>query len=392
MNNPEFQKRYEKSYTVSRMNRFIKFFDYYNYKSSYKKVGLTVDEIDDWLKKGRKMIKYSRENIFSRFLDDFNEVSMKKYIEYREKKNTRKKALKKLNTDSKTITQLFTQNEEYKNELDSVLTRHAISDFKSGMTKDEVIRDLDLKVEWLNTALEKGRNGEEQYAELYQKYSQNAIPSQINEFLELIKVKPLKNVLSQLNMDERELNSWCVKGKSGDELFKDFYDEYLEFKKERYIKTLIKTNSKDKALKKSYLTSDEVKEHENELDELIFEKRISIVTDELEKGNTTKRAGKKASIKINEIYDWLEKGLNGDEYFKEFAQIYKKEYLMPIEKAYEDGIMEGVTEKNIIRTMKRHDFIVDDDVKYLKRLNLFPKPEDIVIELEDNLDTSDLNG
>lgn len=392
MNNPEFQKRYEKSYTVSRMNRFIKFFDYYNYKSSYKKVGLTVDEIDDWLKKGRKMIKYSRENIFSRFLDDFNEVSMKKYIEYREKKNTRKKALKKLNTDSKTITQLFTQNEEYKNELDSVLTRHAISDFKSGMTKDEVIRDLDLKVEWLNTALEKGRNGEEQYAELYQKYSQNAIPSQINEFLELIKVKPLKNVLSQLNMDERELNSWCVKGKSGDELFKDFYDEYLEFKKERYIKTLIKTNSKDKALKKSYLTSDEVKEHEKELDELIFEKRISIVTDELEKGNTTKRAGKKASIKINEIYDWLEKGLNGDEYFKEFAQIYKKEYLMPIEKAYEDGIMEGVTEKNIIRTMKRHDFIVDDDVKYLKRLNLFPKPEDIVIELEDNLDTSDLNG
>lgn len=145
-------------------------------------------------------------------------------------------------------------------------------------------------------------------------------------------------------------------------------------------------------MKKSYLTSDEVKEHENELDELIFKKRISIVTDELEKGNTTKRAGKKASIKINEIYDWLEKGLNGDEYFKEFAQIYKKEYLMPIEKAYEDGIMEGVTEKNIIRTMKRHDFIVDDDVKYLKRLNLFPKPEDIVIELEDNLDTSDLNG
>ena len=74
MNNPEFQKRYEKSYTVSRMNRFIKFFDYYNYKSSYKKVGLTVDEINDWLKKGRKMIKYSRENIFSRFLDEFNEV------------------------------------------------------------------------------------------------------------------------------------------------------------------------------------------------------------------------------------------------------------------------------------------------------------------------------
>ena len=345
MNNPEFQKRYEKSYTISRMKRFIKFFDYYNYKSSYKKVGLTVEEIDDWLAKGRKMIKYSRENIFSRFLADFNDITMKKYIQYREKKNTRKKALKKLNTDSKTIEQLFSQNEEYKKQLDSILVNHAILEFKSDKTKEQVICELDLKSEWLNTALQKGQDGEEPYAELYRQYSDNAIPSQINEFLELIKVKPLKNVLSQLNMDKRELNSWCVKGKSGDELFKDFYDEYLEFKKERYIKTLIKTNSKDKALKKSHLTSDEVKEHENELDELIFEKRISIVTDELEKGNTTKRAGKKASIKINEIYDWLEKGLEGDEYFKEFAEIYKKEYLTPIEKAYEDGIMKGVTEK-----------------------------------------------
>ena len=368
------------------MNRFIRFFDYYNYKSSYKKVGLTVEEIDDWLAKGRKMIKYSRENIFSRFLSDFNDITMKKYIQYREKKNTRKKALKKLNTDSKTIEQLFNQNEEYKNQLDSALISHAIVEFKSEKTKEQVIQELDLKSEWLNTALQKGQNGEEPFMELYRQYSDNAIPSQINEFLDLIKVKPLKSVLAQLNMDERELNSWCEKGKAGDELFADFYDEYLEFKKERYIKTLMKTNSKQKALKKSYLTQDELKEHEEEFNEMIFEMRINIVTEEIEKGNTTKRASKKASIKINEIYDWLEKGLNGDEDFEEFAETYKKEYLMPIEKAYEDGIKEGVNEKNIIRTMKRHEFLVDDDVKYLKRLNLFPKPEDIVIDLEEDLD------
>lgn len=36
--------------------------------------------------------------------------------------------------------------------------------------------------------------------------------------------------------------------------------------------------------------------------------------------------------------------------------------------------------------MKRHKFLVDDNVKYLKRLNLFPKPEDVVIDLEDDLD------
>lgn len=394
MNNPEFQKRYEKTYTLSRMNRFIKFFDYYNYKSSYKKVGLTIDEIDDWLAKSRKMIKYSKENIFSRFLVDFNDVTMKKYIQYREKKNTRQKALKKLNTDSETIIQLFSQNEEYKKQLDTVLVNHAIIEFKSGKTKEQVIHELDLKSEWLNMALQKGHNGEKLFVELYNQYSENAIPSQINEFLELIKTKALKSVLVQLNMDEEELNSWCEKGKLGNELFTDFYNEFIEFKKERYIKTLMKTNSKQKALKKSYLTQDELTEHEEELDELVFERRMNIVMDELEKGNTTKRASKKASIKINTIYNWLEKGLEGDEDFKEFAETYKKEYLMPIEKAYGDGIKEGVNEKNIIKAMKRHEFLVTDDVKYLKRLDLFPKPEDVVIDLEDdlNMDLDEIMG
>lgn len=33
--------------------------------------------------------------------------------------------------------------------------------------------------------------------------------------------------------------------------------------------------------------------------------------------------------------------------------------------------------------MKKEDFLVDDDVKYLKQLNLFPKPEDTVVELKE---------
>ena len=146
-----------------------------------------------------------------------------------------------------------------------------------------------------------------------------------------------------------------------------------------------RTNSKQKALKKSYLTTDELSEHEDEINEVIFERRMNIVIEELEKGNTTKQASKKASIKINDIYKWLEKGLDGDGYFEEFADVYKKEYLIPIEKAYEEGIKEGVNEKNIIKAMKRHEFIVNDDVKYLKQLDLFPKPEDVVVDLENDL-------
>lgn len=70
---------------------------------------------------------------------------------------------------------------------------------------------------------------------------------------------------------------------------------------------------------------------------MIFEKRISVVIDEIEKGNTTKQASKKASIKIDDIYKWLEEGLNGNKDYEKFAEVYK-EYLKPIQKAYITGI------------------------------------------------------
>ena len=52
---------------------------------------------------------------------------------------------------------------------------------------------------------------------------------------------------------------------------------------------------------------------------------------------------------------------------------------------YAKGVKEGATEKEIIRTLRRNDFLVNEDVKQLKLLDLFPKPEDKVIELDEDL-------
>ena len=54
--------------------------------------------------------------------------------------------------------------------------------------------------------------------------------------------------------------------------------------------------------------------------------------------------------------------MNKNKDYEEFADVYKKEYLKPIKKAYAQGIKEGINEKNIIKAMKRHKFLVDDDV------------------------------
>ena len=149
---------------------------------------------------------------------------------------------------------------------------------------------------------------------------------------------------------------------------------------------MIKTKSKQKALTKSRLTENEFKTMEDYFEKEILEKSMEIVMIELKKGKTTKQASKKASVKISEVYDWVEKGLNEDGDYKEFLEVFDEEYLVPIKKAYEDGIKEGINEKNIIRTLKRNSFLVNDDVKYLKRLDLFPKREDIVLEMDEDFE------
>lgn len=138
-------------------------------------------------------------------------------------------------------------------------------------------------------------------------------------------------------------------------------------------------------MKKSYLSKEEFEKFESELAEKVSARSMEIVMAELEKGNTTKKASKKASVNITVIYGWLKRALDGDEDYAEFLEVYKKEYLIPIQKAYAQGVKEGVTEKEIIRTLRRNDFLVNEDVKQLKLLDLFPKPEDEVIELDEDL-------
>lgn len=383
---PDFQAKYTKSYTSRRMEKFLKHYDYLNYQYALKRIGLMQEEIDDWLSKGKKMIKYDEDNMFSKFYIEYNKLSAKKYVEYRMKGKTRHKASKKIHMDANGINQLLNQNEQYKIELETFLVNGAREGFKVGKTKETIIKELDVNLTWLNNALDKGKDSEELYVGLYQKYESNAIPNQINEFLKLIKTKELKNVLKELNINENELDSWYEKGRDGDELFKKFYEEFFEYKKETYIKTMIKTKSKQKALTKSRFTEDELKMLEDDFEKEIFEKSMEIVKIELKKGKTTKQAAKKASVKISDIYSWVEKGLDKNEDYEEFLEVFDEEYLLPIKKVYEDGVKEGVNEKNIVRTLKRNNFLVNDDVKYLKRLDLYPKREDVVLEMDEDFE------
>lgn len=381
---PNFKEKFEKSYTQRKMKKFIKHYDYYNYDYSLKKTGLTQNEIEKWLDNAK-----TGNELYLTFKNEYQQLTVQKYVHYRKTGDSKNKALKKVKCDSETVNHIL---DEFDNDLEVYLVEKSVELLKLGKTKDQILHELDVTSKWFNTSFDKGMNDDEIYIELYQEYSSNTLPAQIKEFLELIKNKPLKNVLKELDIDENVLNNWYELGKNSINPYEAFYEEFLEYKKEIYVKTMIKTNSSQKAMKKSYLRKEELEEFEEELNEKISTLTMEIVMNELKKGNTTKKACNKASIKLTTLYGWLKQALNGDGYYAEFMDVYKEEYLIPIQHAYAEGIKQGVAEKEIIRTMKRNNFLVSEDVKQLKQLNLFPKPEDKIIELDDELKLEKLNN
>ena len=376
---PELEEKFERDYTGRKMEKFLKHYDYYNYDYSLKKNGLIQKEIEEWLDRAVN----KEGELYVNFLNDYRKMTVEKYVQYRKDGSTRYRALKRTYSTEGDIEELLNA---YDNDLEEHLIYKSIELLQSGKTRDEAIKILDVTPEWFAKSIERGMNGEDIYVGLYHAYSSNSIPGQIAEFMEMIKTRPLKNVLKELNMDEREMESWYEQGKNSIPPYDEFYTQFLEYKKESYIRTMIKTDSTKKALKKSYLTDDEFRTLKGELEREISERSLSIVIDELKKGNTTKTACNKASVKMETLYDWIRQAQNGNEDYADFLEVYKEEYLTPIRRAYADGVKQGVNEKRIIRTMKKHKFLVNDDVKHLRHLDMFPKPGDEVIELDEELE------
>ena len=73
--------------------------------------------------------------------------------------------------------------------------------------------------------------------------------------------------------------------------------------------------------------------------------------------------------------------MKGDGNYCDFMEVYKK----PIDSNPQGilGVKSGAPKKVIILALERSTFLVNYDVKHLKKLNLLPNPNDEVIERDD---------
>lgn len=205
----------------------------------------------------------------------------------------------------------------------------------------------ELSQEEFEYCCQQGMKGDSKFKEFYQSYYGIKIDVFMNN---INKGKDKSKALRNAGLTEKELDDCYQLGKNGDERFSEFYQKYYDKKYEIFLKDMINGKTLDKALDNANLNEDEVPEN---LDDIIFDKKLNIVMASIKKDFTTKQAANKAHVSVNDIYDWFMKGRSGDEKFKEFSEFYYDEYVSPGSLIVQKALNEEIPIELILRKRKK---------------------------------------
>ena len=371
-------------YFKERREEFLKYLSNNDYESSIKLAGLEKEEVDSWYEHSAKDFAFGLRNENSFYIKT-TKLLMKNYLNSRRLKRSREESCKLIDKTIYDIKRWLSIEEElfinFKNDLEDILIRNIISEFKNKKSVLQIANSLDITQNKIWMFIECGKNGEDKYVKVYDEYIDSYISSQLDEFLIQIKQKPKHKVLKSISITEEEFDKYYELGRNGDEKFKAFSEEYHEFKQNKYINSIIKGRNESKALRNADLTKDEL---DSDIDEKILERRLQIVTEEIAKNRTTKQAANKANMTVDEIYDWFLKGREGDERFEEFSEFYYEEYVEIGSNFVQNALEEGIPLKFILKKSK--DNFTREDYDFWKKHNFLKKSYEINMD-----DTDELN-
>ena len=99
---------------------------------------------------------------------------------------------------------------------------------------------------------------------------------------------------------------------------------------------------------------DELKENGPLIEDLIFNARMDVIYDALNKNKSTgAKLAKASGIDVEEIYEWYFKGKRGDEKYREFSSIFEIEFILPRAVAFRKAKMFGIPKKILYKKIKK---------------------------------------
>lgn len=388
-------------------NRKEKLMEYIKHNDLITACGLAKLSVDDFY-------MWYEKDIASEFYLNTTRILMHNFLNQRKKGKTKMESAQEIGIEYKYVDHWFKRKldicEDFKNRHILVVVDLIYDGFKNRKTKKEIAQFADISVNILNSYLKLGQRGYGTYKKIYDYYEAEIIPLQLSRFLNEIKNKPLKKALELSDLSSEELDYCRMEGSKGNPKFKSFYESFYSIKLNTFLNNINKGKSMSKALKNADLTEDELemfyelgkdgddrfsefyqkyydkkldiyikdilngksksqalknanfKEDElaDDMDEIILDKKISIVSMAIRNDLTTKQAAKKAKVSIDDIYDWFLKGRSGDDKFKEFSDLYYENYVscgsFLVQKALNEDIPLNLILKKSKNIFTREDY------------------------------------
>ena len=382
----------------NRKANFIEYLKHNDIQTSCRMAKINADDFFEWYEK----------DLTSEFYLESTRVLMHNFLNERRKGKTRVESAVAIGLPCNYVEHWFKRTlpicEEFKNEHIKVVVDLIHQGFKNNKTKREISKTADVSINRINSYLMLGKRGYGTYKKLYDYYEAEIIPLELEKFLKELKNKPIKKALEISELSEEELKGCCAQvrtgdntykdfydrfyitrleifldniskgkdkskavrnanlslkemeecyelGKNGDGRFTDFYEKYHEIKFNKFLDNLIKGKSQSQALKAAELEDEDLP---NNLEEIIFDRKLSIVTSALKNDLTTKQAAKKANVSIDTVFDWFLKGKNGDEKFKDFYEMYCDGYVEPGAKIVQKLLNDDIPFHMILKRNRKH--------------------------------------
>lgn len=376
----------------ARKLRFTSYLASLDIETSCRYAKISLDDFYSW---------YGNAKPNSQFYLDVTEILMGKYLDERKTGKSKVESIKMIGLDEKYLNQWLTRSldicKKFKNDDVKVTSDLTLRGFKWDMPINEICKMADVNEKAIQRFLRMGARGSETFGELFEYYENEMIPKKLDAFLKANETKSMRNALESAYLSEGELEKYYELGKSGDERFEKFYNDFYNVKKETYVFHIEKGKTHNIAMRESRLTPEEYEESKDDLEKLLRKIKFRIVLEAIANNKTSNVAARDANCSVDEIYEWYFKGRDGDEEYEKFYELFHNGYVRPSAVPMQEKIDEGDTDiDNFIRSNK-HLFTKKDIDIWLKNgiisVDVFhlEKNESKKEEMEDDEDKPNRN-
>ena len=335
----------------ARKLRFISYLDSVALASACRFAKISVGDFYSW---------YDSSKLNSQFYLETTRILMGKYLDERRKGKSKRQSIELVGLDERYLDQWLKRGldicKQFKDDDLRVTVDLILRGFKWNKSKGEICELADVTESVLDRFLKVGEKGSEIHRPLFDYYENEFVPKRLDKFLEIIAYRTIRKALEAVDLTENELEKYYCLGKSGDERFEKFHDDFYNIKKSIYVYHFAKGKTHQISMKESLLTQKEFEENHEEIDARIRELKFRMVLDAVvDDDKTSNVAAERANVSVDEIYEWYFMGRDGVEEYEQFYTLFHGAYVRPAVNAIQDSMDNNLSHlDNLIKVNKKH--------------------------------------